>query len=272
MGDALAELKRRARMMWAAGKWDDIAELGQPVGRDLVSRLDVTGGQDVLDVGAGSGNAAIYAAQAGARVVASDLTPQLFDDGRARAQRNGVELEWVEADAEALPFEDESFDVVMSTFGAMFAPRHAVVASELARVCRPGGRIGLTTWPPGSLPAMIMTRTERFMPPQPDFVQPPLLWGGEAHVRELFEPHGVSVSFQRGDLAHDGFTTAEEYAEFIQSRLGPVVMAKAMLTQQGRWDEYHAISLATTEGATTPTERGVAVHNHYLITLGTKAG
>ncbi len=271
MTDALGEFKLRARAMWAAGRWDDVADLTQPAGRDLVARLGVSAGQDVLDVGAGSGNAAIYAAQAGARVVASDLTPELFDDGRARAARNGVEFDWVEADAESLPFEDASFDVVMSTFGAMFAPRHAVAAGELARVCRPGGRIGLTTWPPDSLPGQQMIRAAAFMPPPPDFAQPPLLWGAEEHVRELFAPHRVDLSFQRGTLDHE-FGSAEEFIELNESKLGPVVMAKAMLTRQGRWQEYRDLTRAVTLEFATITDGGVAIHNTYLITLGTKPG
>src|SRR3954470_21800173 len=131
--------------MWASGDYPSVADRIAQVGRDVVEAAQVGPGQDVLDVAAGAGNAAIPAAVAGAKVTASDLTPELFDRGRENAEAAGVELEWVEADAEDLPFDDASFDRVISTFGAMFAPRHQRAAAELVRVCRPGGRIAMVT-------------------------------------------------------------------------------------------------------------------------------
>src|SRR5919112_1205762 len=146
---ASPELKARHRAMWASGDYPSMVDTFLlPLGPRLVEACGIGPGMTVLDVAAGTGNSSIPAARRGARVTASDLTPELFDAGRARAQAEGVELEWVEADAENLRFEDESFDVVMSCIGAMFAPRHQAVADELVRVTRPGGTIAMINWTP----------------------------------------------------------------------------------------------------------------------------
>jgi SAM-dependent methyltransferase len=153
------ELKARHRTMWASGDYPGMVETFLlPLGPRLVEACGIEAGMRVLDVAAGTGNASIPAAQAGADVVASDLTPELLEAGRARAEAEGLELEWVEADAENLPFDDESFDVVMSSIGAMFAPRHEAVAEQLVRVCKPGGTIGLLSWTPeGMIGALFRT-------------------------------------------------------------------------------------------------------------------
>ena len=144
-----SDLKARHRAMWASGDYPSMVETFLlPLGPRLVDASGITSGMRVLDVGAGTGNASIPAAQRGADVVASDLTPELLEAGRRRAEALGVELDWVEADAEALPFEDASFDLVMSTIGVMFAPHHQAAADELVRVCRPGGKIALLSWTP----------------------------------------------------------------------------------------------------------------------------
>ena len=145
---------------------------------------------EVLDVAAGTGNVAVRAAATGAAVIASDLTPALFEAGRRRAEAAGVELEWVEADAEELPFEDGRFDAVLSTFGVMFAPRHEVAAAELVRVCKPGGTIGICAWTPTGAVGQMFETLGGHLPPPPEFAGVPVQWGEEAHVRELLEPHG----------------------------------------------------------------------------------
>ena len=179
--------KAAERAMWALGDYHTFAkqtvwELG-PV---LVEACGISAGQRVLDVATGTGNVAIRAAEAGAEVVASDLTPENFEAGRREARACGVELEWVEADAEALPFGDGEFDVVTSSFGAMFAPDHQKVADELLRVCRPGGTIGLLAFTPEGLGAEFFEAFARYAPPPPPGALPPILWGSEEHVRELF--------------------------------------------------------------------------------------
>ena len=180
-------VKAAHRAMWAMGDYDRFAratvwELGPSAGRGC----GVTRGQRVLDVAAGTGNVAIRAAMAGASVVASDLTPEHFEAGRRGAAAAGVELEWVEGDAEALPFDDGAFDVVTSCFGAMFAPNQQAVADELVRVCRPGGTIGMMNFTPEGNGGEFFALLAPYAPPPPPGAAPPVLWGEEDHVRRLF--------------------------------------------------------------------------------------
>jgi ubiquinone/menaquinone biosynthesis C-methylase UbiE len=177
---ATEEFRKRTRATWAAGDWDSFARLVTPVGKLVLDRVGVEPGLRVLDVGTGSGgNVAIPAAQRGVEVVGADVTPALFEHARRRAAEAGVEVDWVEADAQELPFPDATFDRVISTFGAMFAPDHARAAAELVRVCRPGGRIAMTTWVNDGFAGELFTLTGSFLPPPPPGVQPPSLWGVE---------------------------------------------------------------------------------------------
>src|SRR5918992_895905 len=206
------ELKARHRKMWASGDYPGMVETFLlPLGPRLVEACEIGPGMKVLDVAAGTGNASIPAAQRGAEVTASDLTPELFDAGRARAQAEGVELEWVEADAERLPFEDESFDVVMSCIGAMFAPHHQDVADELVRVCRPGGTVGLLSWTPEGMIGALFRAMGPFAPPPPPGAQPPPLWGDEAHVRGLLGDRVTDVVARRQTVTVTDFRTPEEW-------------------------------------------------------------
>lgn len=185
--------------MWTSGDYPAVAaELIPTLGAELVRHCRISAGQRVLDVGAGAGNAAIPAAQAGAVVTASDLTPELFDVGRRNAATAGVELDWVEADAEALPFADGEFDAVISCVGAMFAPHHQQTAYELLRVCRPGGTVGMLNWTPEGFIGGLFATMGPYTPPPPPGAQPPPLWGSEQHVRELF---GTGVSQHGHDAA-----------------------------------------------------------------------
>ena len=260
------------RAAWAAGHWDEMADMIDQVGPKLIERVGVEPGMDVLDVGTGSGgNIAIPAALRGARAVGSDLVSDHFEDGRQRAAEAGVEIEWVQANAEELPFEDASFDRVFSTFGHMFAPRHELAAAELARVVRPGGIVATTTWALDS-PISEMFRTmAQFAPgPPPADIQPPPLWGDEQHVRELLEPHGLEVEFERdvNVFRYDG--TEDEYFEYSQDRLPPLAMAKAGLAD--RWDEVRETLIALfdkqNQGANPPVE----IPSEYLITIARKPG
>src|SRR6185436_19499295 len=194
-----SELKGRHRAMWASGDYPCMVETWLlPLGPRLVEAAGIGPGMRVLDVAAGTGNASLPAAQAGADVTASDLTPELLEAGRRRADAAGLTLAWVEADAEHLPFEDASFDVVISAIGAMFAPHHQQTADELVRVCRPGGTIGLLSWTPQGMIGAFFRAMKPFMPPPPPGVQPPPLWGSEEHLAELF---GDRVMF--GTLERD---------------------------------------------------------------------
>ncbi|MGW4340096.1 class I SAM-dependent methyltransferase, partial [Rhodococcus koreensis] len=167
-------LKAKHRALWASGDYPTVAaELIPTLGEVLVEATDIRAGQRVLDVAAGSGNAAIPAAARGATVVASDLTPELFDAGRAIAAERGVELDWVEADAEALSFDDDSFDAVISVVGAMFAPHHQQTADEMLRVCRPGGTIAMINWTPQGLIGNLFKTMAPYAPPPPPGATPP---------------------------------------------------------------------------------------------------
>jgi ubiquinone/menaquinone biosynthesis C-methylase UbiE len=180
-------LKAKHRALWASGDYPAVAaELIPTLGATLVEAAGIRAGQRVLDVAAGSGNAAIPAAATGATVIASDLAPELFDAGRRAAGQRGVELEWAEGDAEALPYADDSFDVVLSCVGAMFAPHHQAVADELLRVTRPGGAIAMINWTPEGFIGNLFKTMSPYAPPPPAGATPPPRWGDEQHVQELF--------------------------------------------------------------------------------------
>ena len=210
------EFKARQRAMWAGGDYHEFARRALwGFGRELVEACGIGPGQQVLDVAAGTGNVAIRAAQAGAEVVASDLTPEHFEVGRREAAAHGVRIEWVEADAEALPFADGEFDVVTSAFGAVFAPRHQVVADELLRVCRPGGTIGLTA---PALPAAKVARVST-TGDLPSIFGPvsALPWGDKRHVAGLLGERVESLEMSRRRSELEGFADATELRDFLKA-------------------------------------------------------
>ncbi len=231
----LAEVKQRMRGMWAAGDFPAVAQRDLwPLGERVVRRAGIRAGEDVLDVACGTGNAAIRAAQAGGRVTGVDLTPELFEAGRRLAAEADVDIKWTEGDAEALPFEDESFDVVLSVLGVMFAPRHEVAAHELVRVLRPGGRMVLCNWTPDSPISQVFKTLGRYMPPPPEAASPPALWGSQDRVRKLFAGTGVDLEFERGTIEW-GFDSPEENIEFHSTRFGPFMAVRALTERDGRW-------------------------------------
>lgn len=220
------ELKAKHRALWASGDYPAVAsQLIPALGARLAAACGVRAGQRVLDVAAGSGNAAIPAAVAGANVTASDLTPELFDAGRAAATQRGVELEWVEADAEAMPFGDERFDVVMSCVGAMFAPRHERVAAEIARVTRPGGTIGMINWTPTGFIGKLFATMKPYAPPPPPGASPPPLWGDEDHVRALFGDTVTELTVTRETVDMNHCPTPLEFREYWKRNYGPTIAA-----------------------------------------------
>jgi len=258
----IAEPKDAARAVWAAGDYDAVATLIWDVGGRLVRRLEVGPGDDVLDVACGTGNAAIPAAQAGARVVGVDLTPELFAAARRRAGAAGVEVEWVEGDAEALPFGDESFDVVVSTFGLMFAPRHEAAAAEVVRVLRPGGRIGICSWTPEGNVGEFFALMAAHLPPPPG--PAPTLWGSEEHVRDLFAEAGLELSFER-ELVELRFDTIDEAVALYETKFGPVVKAREQLEPEGRWAALRSDLAGLFARHNRSRDGGVSFPAEYLV-------
>ncbi len=233
----VADHKEQARETWAKGDYDAMMRQEQlyGVGERLVRRMGIRPGDAVLDIACGTGNAAIPAAQAGAEVTGVDLSPAMLDVARARARSADVEVTWTEGDAEQLSFDAGRFDVVLSTFGCMFAPRHEVVAEELARVLRPGGRLGVCSWSPQGVFGDFFRIVAGYLPPDPEFVDPPLLWGDEAHVRELFEGTGMSLEFEH-DQWEVGHDSAPAAVECYTTTLGPLVAARELTEADGRFE------------------------------------
>jgi ubiquinone/menaquinone biosynthesis C-methylase UbiE len=236
METALEKLKQGAPAAWAAGDYDDLARrLVWDVGARAIAAARITAGDRVLDVACGTGNAAIRAARAGADVVGLDLTPPLLQRARRAAEDANVEVEWIEGDAEALPFPDESFDVVVSLFGCMFAPRHDVTAWELARVLARNGRLVVCSWTPQGSVGTFNRIVGSFLPPQPEIAAPPVLWGDEQHVRELFADTQVQLSMTRELIRFPAFDGPEDEVDYYSRTPGPLVLTRRLTEADGRW-------------------------------------
>jgi SAM-dependent methyltransferase len=265
----LSEAKQQARQMWAVGDYAEVAERIAGVGRKAVESAAVGSGDVVLDVACGAGNATIPAAQAGAKVTGLDLTPSLLEAGRAAAAKAGVEIDWVEGDAEQLPFDDDSFDAVMSVFGCMFAPDHRAAAAQLARVMKPGGRLAVCSWTPEGTIGKFFATIGSHLPPPPEGFQPPILWGNEEHVRGLFEGTGAELEFERASVDFEA-ASVEELVEEGETKLPPMVRARAALEPQGKWEPLRGEITALYEEFSTPRNGGVSIANEYLVAKGRK--
>lgn len=271
--DADRALKARHRALWASGDYPAVAaELIPALGPELVRACAVRPGDRVLDVAAGSGNAAIPAAAAGAVVTAGDLTPELFDAGRRIAAERGVTLEWVEADAEALPFADDSFDVVMSCVGAMFAPHHQATADEILRVARPGGTIGLINWTPEGFIGHLFATMKPYAPPPPAGASPPPLWGSEEHVATLFGDRVTDLDMRRQTVRIDHCASPEEFREYWKRNYGPTIAAYRF--NEDRPDRLAGLDAAFLDFLTSwnqATEAGHTAYDaEYLLVTATK--
>ncbi len=267
-----SELKQRHRKMWASGDYPRmVTTFLLPLGPRLVAACEIEPGALVLDVAAGTGNASIPAAEAGGQVTASDLTPELLEAGRARAQEQGVELEWVEADAENLPFDDASFDVAFSSIGAMFAPHHQEVADEFARVCRPGGTIGLLSWTPEGMIGDLFKTMGPFAPAPPPGAQSPPLWGSEAHLRELFGDRVEWTKLERDVLEITAFDRAQEWGEHFVDYYGPTIAARANAERNGAVDEFDRALNDFCERWNLGGDDGARFEQEYLLAVGRRA-
>jgi ubiquinone/menaquinone biosynthesis C-methylase UbiE len=228
----LAAVKARQQAAWASGAYHAVAARIASAAEHLVDTADLHAGWRVLDVATGSGNAAIAAARLGCDVVGIDYVPALLERGRERARAEGLEVELVEGDAESLPFEDASFDAVISIYGSMFAPDHRRAAAEIARVCRPGGTIALASWTPNSFIGNVFRTIAAHVPP-PAGVPSPLLWGEEAHLRGLFDDAISSLEVTERTFTFR-FRSAEEWVEFFRTWYGPTLKAFAALEGEAR--------------------------------------
>ena len=264
-----SELKARHRKMWASGDYPSMVETFLlPLGPRLVEACGIEPGMRVLDVAAGTGNASIPAAERGAVVTASDLTGELLEAGRRRAEEAGVELEWVEADAENLPFEDESYDVVMSAIGAMFAPRHERVADELVRVCRRGGTIGLLSWTPEGMIGALFRTMGPYAPPPPPGAQPPPLWGSEDHLRGLVGDRVEWQTLEREILEVTAFERPRDYGEHFKDRYGPTIAVHANARQAGREAEFEEALDRFCDEWNRGSEDDARFEMQYLLAVG----
>jgi SAM-dependent methyltransferase len=267
------ELKAKHRALWASGDYPAVAaELIPALGPALVQACGVRPGDRVLDIAAGSGNAAIPAAAAGGIVTATDLTPELFDAGRRIAAERGVDVEWVEADAEALPFADNSFDVVMSCVGAMFAPNHQTTADELIRVVRPGGTIGMINWTPDGFIGQLFATMKPYAPPPPPGASPPPLWGSERHVRKLFGNKVTGRRMWRQNALMNRSPSPMDFREYWKRNYGPTLAVYRFNEDRPeRVDKLDRDFLSFLTAWNQSTEPGrTAYFAEYLLVLATK--
>jgi SAM-dependent methyltransferase len=263
-GVQLDEFKTTQRGIWNNGEYSDLSPYIADVGELVVARAGITRGMRVLDVACGTGNAARPAARAGAAVVGLDLTPKLLAAGEAKAKAEGLRIEWHEGDAENLPFEDGSFDRVLSTFGHMFAPRHQQTAAEMSRVCRSGGAIVTATWLPDGSVGEVFKAGGAYMPPPPAYASPPILWGREDHVREMFAGVAKSFHFER-HVNRIEWESIEAFADYFMDRFGPMVTARQMLGD--RFGELRAKVMDIWRRVNESTDGRFVLPQPYLVSI-----
>lgn len=228
----LGAVKQRQQATWASGDFAIIGVTLQIVGELLAEAADIRAGEKVIDIAAGNGNATLAAARRFAQVTSTDYVPALLEKGRARAAAEGLAVAFHEADAENLPFADGSFDVALSTFGAMFAPDHARTAGEMLRVVRGGGRIGLTNWTPGGFTGQLFKAVGLHVPP-PAGVPSPLLWGTEAHLRELFGDAAARIDITP-KIFNFRYASPQHWLQVFRDYYGPTHKAFAALDSLGQ--------------------------------------
>lgn len=219
-------LEAKHRALWALGDYAVIAaNIVSPLGSVLVEASGIGPGDRVLDVAAGTGNVAIPAAATGARVSASDLCPELVEQGRRLGAQAGVAIDWAEANAEALPYADGSFDATLSCIGVMFAPHHQQAADELLRVTRPGGRIGLISWTPAGFIGQLFATMKPYVPAPPPGVSPPPCWGDEAYLRALLGERVGELTCARRELEVCAYPDGAAFRDHFKANYGPTIAA-----------------------------------------------
>ena len=266
-----SELKAKHAKMWASGDYPTMVETFLlPLGPRLVEAAGIGPGQRVLDIAAGTGNASLAAAATGAEVVASDLTPELLEAGRKRAESAGLTLGWEVADAENLPFDDASFDVVMSSIGIMFAPHHEAAASEMARVCKPGGTIALASWTPEGQVGALFRAMKPFAPPPPPGASPAPLWGSVDHLNDIFGDRVNWRSHEVATLPIEAFPGRHDYAEHFKAYYGPTIATLNNARNNGQEDEFNEAFNAFVDEWDKGTPEASYFEHEYLISVGTR--
>ena len=261
----LAALKTKQQAAWSSGDYAIIGTTLQGVGESLCEALDIRAGQRVLDVAAGNGNATLAAARRWCDVVSTDYVPSLLERGKARAAAEGLDVQFEQADAEKLQFANASFDVVLSTFGVMLTPDQEKAAAEMARVCKPGGKIGMANWTPDGFVGQIFKALGRYMPPPPG-VKPPSLWGTEARLRELFK--GSEVKAERRNFVFR-YRSPRHWLQTFRTYYGPMHKAFGALdaAQQASLEQD---LLDLVQRMDTATDGTMVLPGEYLEVLITK--
>ena len=262
-----AAVKGRQQLTWSSGDFHVIASLIVPVSERLCDAVDLRAGERVLDVATGSGNTAIAAARRLCEVTGVDYVPALLERGRARAAAEGLTITFQEGDAEALPVPDASYDVVLSTFGSMFAPNQEQAARELLRACRPGGRIGLANWTPEGWIGEMFRVTSRLVPP-PAGLRPPTRWGTEDGLRELFGDAVTELRATRQSFVWR-FASAQQYVDLFRTYYGPTLKAFAALDETGQ-QTLAADLIAAVERFNRSNDGTLLVPAEYLEVIATK--
>jgi ubiquinone/menaquinone biosynthesis C-methylase UbiE len=261
-----------ASALWAQGNYERVAVHFRSAAAKVIEAAGIESGHKVLDVACGTGNATIPAAQTGAGVTGLDITPGLLERARAAAESAGAEIEFVEGDAGAMPFEDGSFDRVISVFGCMFVPDHRQAAAELARVLADGGQLAVLAWTTEGVNGKMFTVCAPHMPPPPEGFQPPILWGDEDHVREIFDGTGVEISFSRDAVVME-LPSMDEAMRWLEEDVPPVAAARAGLEPQGKWDALREdLAKLYSDEAKHHDDGSVSLEAEYLIISGVKAG
>ena len=262
------ELKQRHRVLWGMGDYPRIAEVFREEAVATVEAAGIAQGDEVLDVAAGNGNIAIEAARRGARVVATDLSPRMVELGRERTAAEGLQIDWGEADVEELPFEDDRFDIVTTSFGAMFAPRPQRAAAEMFRVVKPGGRVVMTNWVPEGPMDLISNLMGKYLPGGPEGLPDPSEWGERETAGKRFAPHAEAVSFVTGAVRWD-FDDSKQQMSFLTQSAPPLAAAKAVLPPERFEELLSELEDGYKEMSIDPDR--VVYDADYLIVIGTKS-
>ncbi|MEZ5064028.1 MAG: class I SAM-dependent methyltransferase [bacterium] len=267
LGPDFEAIKTKQRATWGDGDYNVIGRSLQLVGETLCEAADVRGDERVLDVAAGTGNAALAAARRWAQVTAADYVESLLDRTRVRAEADGMALETRVADAEALPFENGSYDKVLSTFGIMFAPNQEKVAAELLRVCRSGGHVALANWTPDGFIGELFKVVGRHVPP-PAGVKSAALWGTEARLHELFPAEAAAIRVEKKDFVFR-YRSPQHFVDVFRTYYGPVLRAFAALPEERR-EELERDMLALIDRCNVATDGTCVIPGAYLEVVVTK--